>query len=46
MPWTAPEERNQAVFCKKRRKNRLKALDELVAKLKTRLEATQSCTSG
>ena len=37
---TASEERNEAVFCKKRRKNLLKALDELVAKLKTRMEAT------
>jgi len=37
---TAWEERNQAVFCKNRRKNLLEAVDELVAKLKTRMEAT------
>ena len=40
MPWTASQERDEAVFCKKRRKNLLKALDELVEKLKTRMEAT------
>jgi hypothetical protein len=39
-------ERGEAVFCKKRRKNLLKALDELVEKLKTRMEATPSCASG
>ena len=42
MLWVASEEHNEAVFCKKRRKNLLKALDEL----KTRMEATPKCASG